>query len=58
MLLLPLYITDDNNKTYFGLHVKCPVSLSDFNPIWSSSTHFYRCPQYHISRKSGRWEPR
>jgi hypothetical protein len=30
MLLLVIYIAG-NNKTFLGLHVKCPIFLSDFN---------------------------
>jgi hypothetical protein len=26
--------------THTGLHVRCPTFLSDFNQIWSFSTHF------------------
>ena len=41
-----------------GLHVMCPILLSDFNQIWSFSTHFHKSPQYKISRKSVQLEPR
>jgi hypothetical protein len=41
--------------THFGLHVKYPVLLSDFNKLWNFSTDFY---QYRISRKSVQWEPK
>jgi len=47
-----------NNKTYLGLHANCPVFLTDFNRICILSPHFDRSPQYHISRKSVRSDPR
>jgi len=28
------------SKTYFGLHVKSPTFLPDFNQIWKISTDF------------------
>ena len=40
------------------LYIKCPLSLSGFNHVWSFSTHFYRRPQHHISCKSVQWESR
>jgi hypothetical protein len=33
-----------NNKTYLGLHVKCPIFLPDFNKICILSTDFYDSP--------------
>jgi hypothetical protein len=32
MLLLRIYVANEN-KTYLGLHEKCPIFLSDFNQI-------------------------
>jgi len=31
-----------NNTTQSGLHVKCPIFLTDFNQIWISWTDFYK----------------
>jgi hypothetical protein len=42
---------------YFGLHVKCPLFLSDFNKIWISWTDFPRILKYHISWKSVDLDP-
>jgi len=44
--------------THFGLHVKCPLRLFDFNQILSFSTDFPNSLQYQISRKSVHLEPR
>jgi hypothetical protein len=45
-----IYVADNNN-TYLGLHVKCPIVVSDFNRLWSFSTHFGKGHQYKISQK-------
>ena len=57
ILLWPIYVTG-NNKKNAGLHVKCPIVLYDFNQIWISSKDFHKSPQYQVSRKSVRWDPR
>jgi hypothetical protein len=31
-----------NNKMYLDVHAKCPIILSDFNPIWSLYTDFLK----------------
>jgi hypothetical protein len=41
-----------NNKMYLGLHVKCPILLSNFNQIWSFSTQYFKSSKYQISQKS------
>ena len=33
MLLRRIYVAG-NNIRYFGLRVKCPIFVSDFNQIW------------------------
>jgi len=41
-------------RTYWGLHAKCLMFLSDFNQIWSPSADFRKYPpniKYQISRK-------
>ena len=45
LILWQIYVANNNN-TYFGLHVKCPVLLSNFNQIWIFSTYFHTRPQY------------
>jgi hypothetical protein len=44
MLLWRVYMAG-NNTTYFGLHVMCPVFLSNFNQIWIFSTDFLKSPR-------------
>ena len=39
-------------ETYWGLHVKFPIFLPDFNWIWMFSTDFYKRLQCKILRKS------
>jgi hypothetical protein len=33
-----------NNRTYAALHVKCPMFMTDFNQMWSSSAYFHIVP--------------
>ena len=40
-----------------GLHVKCPLFLSDFNENWILLIYFRKMVDYHISWKSAQWEP-
>jgi hypothetical protein len=42
---------------YIGLHVKCPLFLSDFNETWIFWTGFRRKLKNQISWKSVQWEP-
>ena len=51
-----IYVAGSNTMDA-GLLVKCPVLLSDFNPIWIFSTDFHNVPRYQISRKSDQWQP-
>jgi hypothetical protein len=39
-------------ETYWGLHVKFPIFLSDFDRVWMFSTDFYKRLQCQILRKS------
>jgi len=43
--------------TYLGIHVECPVFLSDFNHIWIFSMFVDKNLRHQISRKSDQWEP-
>jgi hypothetical protein len=47
--LLWRFNTAGNNKTYFGLQVKCPIFLPDFKQNWIFSTAIPINPQYQIS---------
>jgi len=47
----------DMVKRYIGLHVKCPLFLSDFNGTLIFCTDFRNIFKYEISRKSVQWEP-
>jgi hypothetical protein len=42
-----------NSKTYFGLHVKCPKILLDFNQIWNLSAYFESAIKFHGNPSSG-----
>jgi hypothetical protein len=43
-----VFCTAATIQMYLGLHVKCPVLLSDFNQLWSFMTDFCKSHQYHI----------
>ena len=42
---------------YTGLHVKCPLFLSDFNETSNFSSDFRNIFEYHTSRKAVQLEP-
>ena len=42
-------IERDRIKNVLGLHVKCPLFLSDFNEISALSTYFRKILRYQIS---------
>jgi len=46
-----------NNKTFFGVQVKCWIFLADFNQIWIFLTDLHDSLQYQASYKSIQWEP-
>jgi hypothetical protein len=46
-----------NKKTYWSLHVNCPILLPNFNQIWILSADCNESLQYQISRQSVQWEP-
>jgi len=48
MLLWQIFIAI-KNKTSLGLHVICPIFLSNFNQTWNFSRHSHKSPQYQIS---------
>ena len=41
---------------YTGLHVECPLFLSDFDETWIFSTDFRKILKYEVSLKSVQWE--
>ena len=41
-----------NDKTSLGLQVKCAISFSNMEQIWSFSIGFHNVLQYQISRKA------
>jgi hypothetical protein len=45
-----------NSKTYFGLHVRSAILLSNFNQISIFSTDFHKHPLYQISWKCIQWQ--
>ena len=47
--------TTANNKTYIGLNVQCPITLSDFKHIYESLERLKKST-YQISRKTAQWE--
>ena len=47
----------DTINIYIGIHVKCPLFLSEFSDTWISSTDFRKILRYQISWKSAQWEP-
>jgi hypothetical protein len=46
----------NNNGTFLGFRVKCPVISLDFNRISNFSTYFLISHQYQISSKCVQWE--
>jgi len=42
---------------YIGIHVKCPLFLSDFNETWILLTNFWKIHKYQILWISVKWEP-
>ena len=44
-------------SVHIGLHVKCPLLLSDFNETWIFSRDFRRLFKHKIPWKSVQWEP-
>jgi hypothetical protein len=53
---LRLYVAG-KSTTYLGLHVVCPIFLSDFNQIWILSTGFNGSLQHRTSRQSVQFAP-
>jgi len=45
-------IDTDNNKRYWGLHVKCPIFLLDFDKVWILWTELIKIPNIKF-----RWNP-
>jgi hypothetical protein len=56
MLSWRIYVAS-NNRTYFGLHVKCPIFFFDFNQIHIFSTDLIKS-QYQIDCKPAQREVR
>jgi len=48
--------TSPHNADYVGLHVRCPIFLSDFNQTQISPTDLSESLPYQILRKSVQWE--
>jgi hypothetical protein len=57
LLLWRIYVAGSNN-TYLGLHVECPLFLSDINLILTFSADFHRSLQCQMSWTSVGLEPR
>jgi hypothetical protein len=45
----PVGIPHPATEMHAGLHVKCPLLLSDLNQIWNVPTNFSKTFQYKIS---------
>jgi hypothetical protein len=56
-LLILRRIQRDTIKMYFGLHVKYPLFVSDFNETGILWTDFRKMSKYQISRKYVSWKP-
>ena len=46
----PRYVYAGNNKTYLGLHVRCPIFLFHFTKMWFFSTDFRKFPKPNFTK--------